>query len=134
MPFPFLKWPYSSYWFSLESCTPSGQWSIRMRGAQLVEPVWEEKSHWKSPSFVSTIEALVSSCYSELYLPDRTCFLSRFESAVAGGNDCSVVVEGKSGLLTWDVLTPSSVVKLTLVDSDTNLNIGISHFGVSRLE
>ena len=74
------------------------------------------------------------SCYLNLYLPDRTSLLSRLECAVAGGNDCSVVLEGQPGLLTEDVLTPSSVVKLVLAGSDTNLNIRVSLFGVSVLE
>ena len=58
-----------------------------------------EKSHWKSPKFLSTIEVPISSCYSKLCLPDRTSFLSRLECAVVGGQ-LEVVREGQPRLLT----------------------------------
>ena len=103
-------------------------------GVQLVEPVWGEKSHSKSPNLLCTIEAPVSSCCSKLYLPDMTSLL--FKDWLYCCWRKRMFNRARKTAWIVDIRCPKtlSIVKLTLVGSDTNLNIIISFFGVSLLE
>ena len=72
----------------LESCTVAVKWSICLEHNKW--SLFEMKSSMKNLQFFIRHRGSCLSCCSKLY----------FQFAVAGVNDCSVVPEGQSGLLT----------------------------------
>ena len=80
-------------------------------GAQLKILIWEEKSHWKSPNLLSTIETPVLRCCLKLYLPDRASFLSRLEFALL--EETTVLLFWKDSLDFWREI-PNTFVNCTI--------------------